>query len=322
MTTTTLTDPTPPRVAGPARRAGRGSGLTEAKRKQARTAYLLLLPSLIFFLVFLILPSIFAIVLSVSEWGGFDLSNITFVGLDNFKEILRFDSSFVQPILMNTLVFAFGSVTLAVVIAIAIAQFIERLSLQGFWRTMYFLPLVTTVVAVGNVWKYLYEPSGLINGVLNSLGFKSIPFLTDPDTALPAIVVVAAWGSIGSAILIITAGLKGVPSDYYEAAELDGCNSWRMFWSITLPLLRPTLLFVLITQTIGGLQSFALINVMTGNGGPANSTNVAALEMYQQAFQNGAWGTASAMAFILFIIIFLITLVQLWYFRSKGEDTE
>ena len=292
------------------------------RRKEAWTAYVLLAPSLLFFLVFLLLPSIFAVVLSLSSWGGFDLSTIEFVGLENVARILSPDSTFVVPILINTLVFAFGSVTIAVIASVAIAQFIERISLQGFWRTLYFLPLVTTVVAVGNVWKYLYRPSGFINGALNFLGFKSIPFLTDPGTALPAVIVVAAWGSIGSAILILTAGLKSIPDPYYEAAEIDGANSWQQFWKITLPLLRPTLLFVLITQVIGGLQSFALINVMTGNGGPANSTNVAALEMYQQAFAFGQWGTASAMAMVLFVIIFVITLIELWFFRTKGEDTE
>lgn len=304
--------------------AGRrsGGGRRSGARKEARTAYLLLLPSLVFFLVFLVLPSIFAVVLSLSSWGGFDLSTIEIVGGENYASILRFDSTFVVPILTNTLWFAFGSVTLAVVASIAIATCIERLSLQGFWRTLYFLPIVTTVVAVGNVWKYLYEPSGLVNGVLNRLGIPSVPFLTNPDTALPAIVVVAAWASIGSAILILTGGLKAIPVEFYEASELDGANSWQQFWRITLPLLRPTLLFVLITQTIGGLQSFALINVMTGNGGPANATNVAALEMYQQAFNFGQWGTASAMAMVLFAIVFLLTLVQLWVFRRKGEDTQ
>jgi multiple sugar transport system permease protein len=135
------------------------------------------------------------------------------------------------------------------------------------------------------------------------------------------VTVVHAWASIGGAVLILTAGLKAIPDMYYEAAEVDGANSWHMFWSITLPLLRPALLFVLITQFIGGLQSFALIIVMTGDGGPVNATNVAAFEMYQRAFKFGAWGTASAMAMVLFVIILAITLLQLWIARRRGEET-
>jgi multiple sugar transport system permease protein len=261
------------------------------------------------------------VVLSLSTWGGFDLTQIDFVGIANFKEILNPASSFVAPILVNTLVFAFGSVFLALVASVALANAINRLRFQGFWRTLYFLPIVTTVAAVGNVWKYLYEPSGgLINGLLNAIGLPSVRFLADPDTALPSVVVVSAWASLGTAILILTAGLKNVPESYYEAAELDGANSWSMFWHITLPLLRPTLLFVMITQFIAGLQSFALIIVMTG-GGPGNATNVAGFEMYQQAFSFGVWGVASAMAFVLFLIIFAITLIQLWVFRQRGEET-
>jgi len=307
---------------GPDRRAGFArSGMAKARRREAVVAYAFLSPSLLFFAIFLILPLIFAVVLALSAWGGFDLTQIEFVGLDNFAEILNPASTFVAPILVNTLVFAAGSVVLTLVASVVLANAINRLRFQGFWRTLYFLPIVTTVAAVGNIWKYLYEPSGgLINGVLNALGMSSVRFLADPDTALPSVVVVQAWASLGTAILILTAGLKNIPETYYEAAELDGAGSWRMFWNITLPLLRPTLLFVLITQVIAGLQSFALIIVMTG-GGPGDATNVAGFEMYQQAFNFGMWGIASAMALVLFLIIFAITLLQLWLFRQRGEET-
>jgi multiple sugar transport system permease protein len=297
------------------------SGLRRARRRQSLTAWAFLSPSLLFFAIFLILPLLFAIMLSVSSWGGFDLSLIEFSGGENFGDILRPSSEFLAPILTNTLAFAFGSVALALVGSVALATAISRLRFQGLWRTLYFLPIVTTVVAIGNIWKYLYEPGGgLINGVLNWLGVSSVRFLADPDSALPSIVVVQAWASVGGAILILTAGLKAIPMTYYEAGELDGTNAWTAFWHITLPLLRPTLLFVTITQFIGGLQSFALIIVMTG-GGPADATNVAGFEMYQQAFKFGAWGTASAMAMVLFCVIFAITVIQLWLFRRKGEET-
>lgn len=296
------------------------SGLIRSRRRQAAVAYLFLTPTLLFFAVFLVLPLLFALLLSQSRWAGFDLADIELVGPDNFVDLFSGGSTFLTPILTNTLLYALGTVVIAVCGAVVVANCINNLRFQGFWRTLYFLPIVTTVVAVGNVWKYMYQPGGLVNGVLNGLGLDSVAFLQDPDTALPSVVVVQAWASVGTAILILTAGLKAIPESYYEAAQLDGAGPVTLFWRITLPLLRPALLFVCITQFITGLQSFALIIVMTGEGGPGDATNVAALEMYQQAFKYGDWGIASAAAFVLFLVILVITLVQLWIFRRKGED--
>ncbi|GGJ49118.1 carbohydrate ABC transporter permease [Streptomyces brasiliensis] len=290
-----------------------------ARRRQAVVAYLFLAPTLLFFAVFLILPLGFALLLSMSRWAGFGLGDIEPVGLDNFTGLFADGSTFLTPILTNTLLFALGTVTLALAGSVLVATCIDKLRFQGLWRTLYFLPIVTTVVAVGNVWKYMYEPGGLVNGVLNALGLDSVAFLQDPDTALPSVVVVQAWASVGSAILILTAGLKSVPGSYYEAAALDGAGPVTVFWKITLPLLRPSLLFVCVTQFLAGLQSFALITVMTG-GGPGDATDVAALEMYRQAFSYGEWGTASAAAFVLFVVVLVVTLAQLWIFRRKGED--
>jgi multiple sugar transport system permease protein len=306
----------PPDVVRP-RTTPRSRGL---RSRQGPAGYLFLAPSLLFFIVFLILPSLFAIFLSLSEWGGYDLTQIKFIGVENYRDILNFDGTFVTPILVNTFVFAALSVILAVAGSLVVAQCIERLRFQGVWRFLYFLPVVATVVAIGNVWKMMYQPSGLINGILNALHVNSIGFLSDPSFALPSVAVVHAWASIGTAVLILTAGIKAIDASIYEAAEIDGANTWRTFWGITLPLLRPSLLFVFITQCIAGMQSFALIIVMTKDGGPANATNVAAFEMYQQAFRFGAWGTASAMAMVLFLIIFIITLIQLWISRRAGED--
>ncbi|WP_317447056.1 sugar ABC transporter permease [Streptomyces collinus] len=295
------------------------AGRDRARRRQTVVAYLFLAPTLLFFAVFLILPLGFALLLSLSRWAGFDLAGIKPVGPDNFTALLADGSTFLTPILTNTLLFALGTVLLALTGSVAVASCIDRLRFQGLWRTLYFLPIVTTVVAVGNVWKYMYEPGGLVNGVLNAVGLGSVAFLQDPGTALPAVVVVQAWASVGSAILVLTAGLKSIPESYYEAAALDGAGSFTVFRKITLPLLRPSLVFVCVTQFLTGLQSFGLIIVMT-KGGPGDATNVAALEMYRQAFSYGDWGTASAAAFMLFVVVLAVTLVQLWIFRRKGED--
>ncbi|MGW1597768.1 carbohydrate ABC transporter permease [Streptomyces sp. NPDC002343] len=314
-----LTPPTPERAPAPGLPAPARDGCRRARRRQTAVAYLFLAPALLFFAVFLVLPLGFALLLSLSHWTGFDLGAVEPAGLDNFGALFADGSTFLVPVLTNTLLFALGTVVLAVTGSVVVATCVDRLRFQGLWRTLYFLPIVTTVVAVGNVWKYMYEPGGLANGVLNALGIGSVAFLQDPDTALASVVVVQAWASLGSAILVLTAGLKSIPASYHEAAALDGAGPGTVFRRITLPLLRPSLLFVCVTQFLTGLQSFALITVMT-RGGPGDATDVAALEMYRRAFDYGDWGTASAAAFVLFAVVLLVTLAQLWIFRRAGED--
>ncbi|MEV7691092.1 carbohydrate ABC transporter permease [Streptomyces bungoensis] len=294
-------------------------GRTRARRRQTVVAWLFLAPALLFFAIFLILPLGFALLLSVSRWTGFALGDIEPVGVDNFTGLFASGSTFLVPVLTNTLLFALGTVALALAGSVVVAACIDHLRFQGLWRTLYFLPIVTTVVAVGNVWKYMYEPGGLVNGVLNALGAGSVAFLEDPDTALPSLVVVQAWASVGTAILVLTAGLKSIPGSYYEAAALDGAGPVTVFRRITLPLLRPSLLLVCVTQFLTGLQSFGLIIVMT-QGGPGDATDVAALEMYRQAFAHGDWGAASAAAFVLFAVVLTVTLAQVRLFGRKGED--
>lgn len=290
--------------------------------RQTVMGYLFLLPTLLFFIIFFIIPVLFSLLLSFSKWGGFDLKDIQWVGLSNYKYLFSSDSVFLHPILTNTLWFAFGSVILAFIISVVVAYMISRLRYEGFWRTLYFLPMVTTVVAVGNVWKYMYNPNGgLINALLRAVGLPSIAFLQNTHTALASIIVVSVWVSIGGSILILTAGLKGIPESYYEAAELEGAGPTKVFWHITLPLLRPSMLFVLITGFINGLQSFTLTKVMTNDGGPANSTNVGGLAMYNEAFQYGSWGIACAMAFVLFVVVLIVTVLQLTIFRRGGVES-
>lgn len=317
-----------PEEQGSSEAGGWNSGNVKNKKRlfssgarQSITGYLFLLPALTFYSIFLMIPLLFSFFLSFTKWGGFDLRLIEWVGLENYRNLFFLHSSFLHPIITNTFYFAFGSVFLSFVIAVSVSYMITRLRFEGFWRTLYFLPMVTTVVAIGNIWVYLYNPhGGMINSLLNSIGLPTVRFLSDPNTALTSIIFVAAWAGIGASVIILTAGLKGIPETYYEAAVLDGAGPSKIFWYITLPLLRPSILFVLITGLIGGLQSFTLIMVMTGDGGPGNATNVAALEMYNQAFRYGSWGIASAMAFVLFVIVLVVTLIQLYLFRRGGVE--
>lgn len=290
--------------------------------RQTIMGYTFLLPVILFYTVFLIVPLGFSLFLSFTEWGGFDFSLIKWVGFDNYIQLFSEGSNFVDPILTNTLYFAFGSVLLSFILSLLVAYTITRLRYEGFWRTLYFLPMVTTVVAIGNVWKYMYDPNGgLINAILNKLGIPIVRFLGDPDLALTSIIIVAAWAGVGGSVLILTAGLKSIPDSYYEAAIMDGAGSFRLFWNISLPLLRPSILFVLITGFIGGLQSFTLALVMSQFGVASDAINVVGLEMYNQAFKFGSWGTASAMAFVLFIIVLIVTMIQLAIFRKGGVES-
>jgi multiple sugar transport system permease protein len=289
--------------------------------KQAIVGYLFLSPVLIFYSIFLAVPILFSLLLIFSKWGGFDLASIEWIGLANYKQLFSPGASFLHPILTNTFAYAFGTVAISFIAALVVSYLITRLRFEGFWRTLYFLPTVTTIVAIGNVWLFMYDPAGgLINGVLNSFGMKSIAFLANADYAMKSIIVVGGWIGVGSAVLILTAGLKAIPQDFYEAATLEGARVFQMYRNITLPLLKPSILFVLITSFIAGLQSFTLALVMTRNGGPGNSTNVAGLEMYNQAFSYGNWGIASAMAFILFFCVLIVTMIQLTIFKRGGVE--
>lgn len=289
-------------------------------RHQAVVGLLFLLPTLLFYAVFIVLPVLFTGVLALSDRAGPGLSGMTFAGPDNFTALFSADSAFLYPVLTNTLLYAAGTVVLTTGFGLVAALCLTRLPGQGMWRALYFLPVVTTVVATGNAWKHLYQPDGPVNAVLNTLGLDSVGFLQSPSTALAAVVIVQSWASLGSAVLILAAGLATVPRECREAAALDGAGPLTVLVRITLPLLRPALLFVCVTQLLAGLQSFALITVMTGNGGPGDATNVAALEMYRRAFTYGDWGTAAAAALVLFLVTLTITLAQLRVFERGGEE--
>ncbi|GJM83326.1 bicyclomycin resistance protein [Paenibacillus sp. HMSSN-139] len=290
--------------------------------REGLVGYLFLSPVFAFYAIFLVIPFFFSFFLSFTEWGGFDLASIKWVGLANYRLLFSPESNFLHPVLTNTFTFAFGTVAVSFLCALAVAYFITRLRWEGLWRTLYFLPSVTTVVAIGNIWLYLYNPTnGLINDLFTWVGLPRQNFLQDPNTALTSVIVVGGWLGIGSSMLILSAGLKAIPEDFYEAADLEGGSLWNVFVGITLPLLKPSITFVLITSFIGGLQSFTLTMVMTRTGGPGDATNVAGLEMYKQAFSFGNWGLASAMAFVLFVCIMIITAIQMRFFKRGGVES-
>lgn len=275
-----------------------------------------LAPTLIFFVFFFLLPVGFSLYLTFTRWNGFSPPN--WIGLDNYRFILQ-DPGFRRS-LVNTLLFACGTVFLGVPLALAIAFTFTQSRFRALWRSLYWLPMITNVVAIAYLWQFIMDGRyGLFNRFLGLFGVVGPNWLSDPNYAMWAVIIVAIWTALGANMLIFSAGLEGLDTSYTEAAQVDGAGVWASFWHITLPLLRPTLLFVTVTSFITGMGSFDLILALT-NGGPGESTNVTSLYMYQTAFEDLRMGRASAAAFVLFIIIFVLTLAQLRFFRRGGVE--
>lgn len=301
------------------------AGLSETKgpvrRKKLKTntgaGYAFLAPALLFYSIFFIYPVIFSFIVSTKRWNMLiPLSKARDVGFSEYSYLLR-DQMFLG-VLRNTLVYALATVSLTIVIALILAVLINNAKLSVLWRFIYFAPVVTPQVAIGTIWGYLYRPnSGLFNSILRLFGIKPIYWLTDPNVALWSIIITAIWAGIGGSMLIITAGLKNIPQDYYDAAKIDGAGPFRQFFHITVPLLSPTLLFLTATGFIGAWQVFDLPFTM-GRNAPARSVMTVSWYVYETAFQSLRMGRASAGAFLLFCVIFGFTLLILWLFRRGG----
>ena len=284
-------------------------------------AWFFLAPSLALIGVFFFLPVVASLLLSVTDFDIYGIanpSNTRFVALENYSRLLRTPDFWLA--LRNTFYFAFvgGPLTIAVSLGAALLLSSRLVRFKGVFRTIYFTPFVTTLVAVAIVWKYLYHTRyGLFNYGLGIFGIGPIDWLGDPHWAMPSIILMAVWKSFGYNMLIFIAGLQAIPEDLYDAAEIDGASAVRRFFSITLPMLAPTLVFVSVITMIGYFQLFAEPYVMT-QGGPLRSTTSVVLLMYEEGFRWWRMGNAAAIAFVLFIVILLATLVQ---FRLQKERT-
>ncbi|HYN81266.1 MAG TPA: sugar ABC transporter permease [Gemmatimonadaceae bacterium] len=282
-------------------------------------AWFFLAPALLLIGVFFFLPVAASLVLSVTDfdlYGIADPGNTRFVGLQNYSKLLQTPDFWAA--LRNTFYFAFvgGPLTIAVALGAALLLSSKLVRFKGFFRTIYFTPFVTTLVAVAIVWRYLYHTRyGLINYGLSYVGIGPIDWLGDPDWAMPAIILMAVWKSFGYNMLIFIAGLQSIPEELYDAAEIDGAGPIRRFFSITLPMLMPTLVFVSVVTMIGYFQLFAEPYVMT-QGGPLRSTTSVVLLMYEEGFRWWRMGYAAAIAFVLFVVILIATLLQ---FRLQKE---
>jgi multiple sugar transport system permease protein len=281
---------------------------------EARAALWFLAPSLSLLLLFFFVPVFAAFLLSITDFDIYalgDINNLRFVGFKNYIELLS------EPIfwkaLRNTLYFAFigGPLTVAVSLGAALLVNSKLARWKGLFRTIFFAPVVTTLVAVAIVWRYLYHPRfGLLNQILGSVGIDPIDWLGDPRFAMPAIILLAVWKNFGYNMIIFVAGLQNISEELYEAARIDGAGPWQQFRFITIPMLAPTFLFVGIVTAIGYFQLFAEPYVMTPDGGPLNSTLSVVMLMYEQGFRWWNMGYAAAVAFVLFLIIAIATIIQ------------
>ncbi|HYN44178.1 MAG TPA: sugar ABC transporter permease [Thermoanaerobaculia bacterium] len=290
-------------------------GLSSWRAREARSGLLLVAPGLLLLSLFLALPVVASLLLSLTDFDLYavgDPSNARIVGLRNYARLLH-DPVFWKA-LGNTFFFVVvgGPLTVSLALGTALLLNHKLVRFPGLFRTIYFAPVVTTLVAVAAVWKYLYHPRfGLLNAALGLVGLPAIDWLGDPHWAMPAIVLMAAWKNFGASMIIFVAGLKAIPESLYEAARLDGAGPWQRFRRITVPLLAPTFLFVGLTTTIGYFQLFAEPYVMSGgDGGPMNATLSVALFMYKQGFRWWSIGSSAAIAFVLFAVILGATLLQ------------
>ncbi len=289
------------------------------EKRQMRAALWFLAPALILLLVFFFLPVIAGLLLGLTDFDIYAIGspgNARFVGLDNYTRL--FTNDVFWRSLGNTMFFVLLGGPLSVAVSLGAAMLVDAklTRLRPLFRTIYFAPVVTTLVSVAIIWRYLYHPRyGLLNHVLGLFGAGPIDWLGDPHWAMPAIVLLAVWKNFGYNMLIFVAGLQAVPAELYEAASIDGANARQRFRHITLPGLAPTFLFIGVTTMIGYFQVFAEPYVMT-QGGPLGSTRSVVLFMYEEGFRWWRIGTASATAVVLLLITLVGALLQ---FRLQKE---
>jgi multiple sugar transport system permease protein len=281
---------------------------------ETTTAALFLAPAMGLLGVFVIWPIAYLVYLSFTA-GSFTRAGIHWVGLKNYWRLLA--SPDFWQVLQNTFYFTVTTVIPSVIIPLGLAVLLnQKFRWQGLLRTAYFIPSITSIVAVGLGWRWLFQVDGPINALLNGVGLAPVQWLASTTWAMPILILLSIWKQLGFNMVVFLAGLQTLPQNRYEAAELDGANRWQQFWHITLPGLRPTLVFVLVTTVIFTLRSFEQVYVVTG-GGPLNSSNLLVYYIYQQAFAMFDFGYAAAAATLLLAVTLVLVYLQL---RVWGKE--
>lgn len=290
--------------------------MTVARRKML-WAYIFLAIPIVFFAVIRIYPAFFAFAMSLYDYNPLAVDQ-PYVGLDNYQTLLaelNKPRSVTRASFVNTAGYIALGMPLQLLVALAIALMLNEIrSFATLFRLAFFLPFVTSTIAISWVFRWLYQPQfGLFNVLLKAFELPQQPFLNNPKQALASILAVVIWQGLGFAVVIFLAGLKHIPRVYYEAARVDGATRWQSFRNITLPLLNPSIVYLVVLQSISFLRMFAPVLAMTdqGDGGPLNSTTTVVLRVYREAFQRLNMGYAAALTVVLFCIILLVTIVQL-----------
>lgn len=283
-------------------------------RKEAYYGYLFILPPVLGFLLFALFPLGYSIYGSFTDWDG--LGQMSFIGLDNFKEM--FEDELFHKAMYNTFYMMLGipiGLFLAMLIALGLNR---RIPGTTVFRVVYYIPVISSLAAVCILWQLAYNGDfGLLNQALELVGIDGPNWLNNVSTVKPAIILLLIWKGLGYTMLLYLAGLQSVPRDYYEAADIDGANAFRKFWSITWPMVKPVTFFIVVTGIIGGSQLFPEVAIMTSTGGPEYSSATVVFYVWQKAFGNLQMGYASAMTVVLGLFIFIVTLAQFKLDRSS-----
>jgi multiple sugar transport system permease protein len=271
------------------------------------SALLFLSPTLVIFSTFILFPVFFSFYLSFQKWNMFS-GDATFIGLDNYTRMIQ--SAEFWQVLKNTAIYSIGTIPINMALSLWVAYLLnKKIAGKKFLRTAFFAPVIISPVAAALIWRWMYDPNfGLVNFFVESLGLDPVNWLNEPTAAMFALIIMSVWKTFGINMVLFSAGLQGIPESYYEAAELDGAGKWAKFWNITIPMLAPTTFFIMIMSMISSFQVFDVVYVLT-SGGPLGSTKV--LVFYVEM------GYASAISYFLFALLFLLTMFQIKYLKSK-----
>lgn len=286
-----------------------------SKKGDGKSAILFLSPTLIIFCTFILFPVFFSFYLSFHQWNMFG-GNVKYVGIDNYLKM--FQSEEFWQVLKNTLIYTLGTVPLNMLFSLIIANALnKKLAGKKLLRAAFFTPVIISPVAAAVIWRWLYDPNyGLINYVLSLFGVDAINWLNDPNAAMVALIIMGVWKTFGINMVLFSAGLQGIPDSYYEAAQIDGAGWWAKFRHITVPMLAPTTFFIMVMSMISSFQVFDIVYVLT-SGGPLGSTKVLVFYVYENAFKYFEMGYASAVAYFMFGIMFIFTMLQVRYMKGN-----
>ncbi len=278
------------------------------RKREELLAFLFIAPAVLGVLIFQLYPTLFSFYISFTDWNL--LQPPHWIGLANYVELFTIDPFFLNT-MQNTATYTFWTVLGSLVLGIFFAVMLNQ-DIRGkyVYRAIYFVPVVAPTVAIALLWAWLYEPNiGIINGLLRMIGVQGPNWLGNTHWAMRSIIFEAVWAGLGFTILIYLAGLQGIPQEYYEAAQIDGANAFQKFRYITAPLISPVTFFLLVTGVIGGFQVFDIPFIMTG-GGPANATQMVVMYLYNNAFVTQQMGLAAAVAFMVFVVIITLTVIN------------